>query len=70
MEMDKDFYNESSALKLGWDPTWFAENHFAAGFSRRLLILLPDRTAGIPFVPDTTHLRGINLAVWDRSIDR
>ena len=26
--MDKDFYNESSAAKLGWDPTWFGENHF------------------------------------------
>jgi hypothetical protein len=26
--MDKDFYNESSALKLGWNPMWFAENHF------------------------------------------
>lgn len=21
--MDKDFYNENSALKLGWDPSWF-----------------------------------------------
>ena len=26
--MDKDFYNEASANKLGWDPTWFGENHF------------------------------------------
>tara|TARA_Y100000034_G_scaffold126385_1_gene177526 strand:+ start:79 stop:987 length:909 start_codon:yes stop_codon:yes gene_type:complete len=26
--MDKDFYNESSAKKLGWDPTWFGEKHF------------------------------------------
>jgi hypothetical protein len=26
--MDKDFYNESSASKLGWSPTWFGENHF------------------------------------------
>jgi len=26
--MDKDFYNEASASKLGWIPTWFGENHF------------------------------------------
>ena len=26
--MDKDFYNESSAKKLGWDPTWFGEKYF------------------------------------------
>ena len=26
--IDKNFYNEASALKLGWDPTWFGEKHF------------------------------------------
>ena len=26
--MDKNFYNESSARNLGWDPTWFGEKHF------------------------------------------
>jgi len=26
--MDKNFYNESSAKNLGWDPTWFGERHF------------------------------------------
>ena len=26
--MDKDFYNQSSAANLGWDPTWFGEKHF------------------------------------------
>ena len=26
--MDKDFYNESSAKKLGWDPTWVGEKYF------------------------------------------
>jgi len=26
--MDKNFYNESSAQKLGWDPTWFNEKYF------------------------------------------
>lgn len=26
--MDKDFYNQSSAAKLGWEPPWFGERHF------------------------------------------
>ena len=26
--IDKNFYNEASASKLGWDPTWFGEKHF------------------------------------------
>ena len=26
--MDKHFYNESSAEKLGWDPTWFGERFY------------------------------------------
>ena len=26
--MDKDFYNQSSAANLGWDPTWFGEKYF------------------------------------------
>ena len=26
--MDKNFYNESSANKLGWEPSWFGERYF------------------------------------------
>ena len=26
--MDKDFYNEASAKKLGWEPGWFGEKYF------------------------------------------
>jgi murein L,D-transpeptidase YcbB/YkuD len=26
--VDKDFYNQSSAKSLGWDPTWFGEKYF------------------------------------------
>ena len=26
--MDKNFYNESSAKKLGWEPSWFGEKYF------------------------------------------
>jgi len=26
--MDKVFYNESSAAKLGWKPDWFGEDDF------------------------------------------
>jgi len=28
MSIDKNFYNESSARNLGWDPTWFGEKYF------------------------------------------
>ena len=28
MAVDKDFYNESSSLKLGWSPSWFGAEHF------------------------------------------
>jgi len=26
--MDKDFYNQASGAKLGWDPAWFGEKYF------------------------------------------
>ena len=26
--MDKNFYNEASAKKLGWEPSWFGERYF------------------------------------------
>ena len=26
--MDKNFYNEASASKLGWGPNWFGERYF------------------------------------------
>ena len=28
MAVDKVFYNEASAAKLGWDPTWFGCTDF------------------------------------------
>ena len=28
MAIDKNFYNEASASKLGWDPTWFGADEF------------------------------------------
>lgn len=28
MPIDKNFYNESSAKNLGWEPSWFGEKHF------------------------------------------
>ena len=28
MPIDKNFYNQSSAANLGWDPTWFGEKYF------------------------------------------
>ena len=35
--MDKNFYNEASASKLGWDPSWFGEKYF----DDRLMVILP-----------------------------
>lgn len=28
MAVDKNFYNEASASKLGWEPSWFGTDHF------------------------------------------
>ena len=28
MPIDKNFYNESSAKNLGWEPSWFGEKYF------------------------------------------
>lgn len=28
MAVDKVFYNQASAAKLGWEPSWFGEKHF------------------------------------------
>lgn len=36
MPIDKNFYNESSAAKLGWDPTWFGEKHFDDKLTRAI----------------------------------
>ena len=30
--MDKNFYNEASASKLGWDPSWFGSKYFRSFF--------------------------------------
>ena len=34
MAVDKDFYNEASAAKLGWTPDWFVPGHTL--FDRKL----------------------------------
>ena len=34
MAVDKDFYNEASAAKLGWAPDWFIPGHSL--FDRKL----------------------------------
>ena len=34
MAVDKDFYNEASAAKLGWTPDWFLPGHSL--FDRKL----------------------------------
>jgi hypothetical protein len=34
MAIDKEFYNEASAAKLGWDPTWFGHDAFDEKLTR------------------------------------
>ena len=34
MAVDKQFYNEASAAKLGWDPTWFGHDAFDEKLTR------------------------------------
>jgi hypothetical protein len=34
MPIDKNFYNQSSAANLGWDPTWFGEKYFDEKLTR------------------------------------
>ena len=36
MAIDKNFYNESSASKLGWDPTWLGEKYFDDKLTRAI----------------------------------
>jgi len=36
MTIDKNFYNEASATKLGWDPTWFGEKYFDDKLTRAI----------------------------------
>lgn len=36
MTIDKNFYNESSGAKLGWNPTWFGEKHFDDKLTRAI----------------------------------
>jgi|2_EtaG_2_1085320.scaffolds.fasta_scaffold06797_4 peptidoglycan hydrolase-like protein with peptidoglycan-binding domain len=36
MTIDKSFYNESSAAKLGWDPTWFGEKYYDDKLTRAI----------------------------------
>jgi|TARA_E500000331_G_scaffold336248_1_gene363151 hypothetical protein len=34
--MDKNFYNEASAKKLGWEPSWFGEKYFDDKLTRSI----------------------------------
>ena len=36
MTIDKNFYNESSAKNLGWDPTWFGEKYYDDQLTRAI----------------------------------
>jgi len=36
MPIDKNFYNESSSVRLGWDPSWFGEKYFDDKLTRAI----------------------------------
>ena len=36
MPIDKNFYNEASSAKLGWDPSWFGEKYFDDKLTRAI----------------------------------
>ena len=36
MTIDRNFYNESSAANLGWDPTWFGEKYYDDQLTRAI----------------------------------
>ena len=36
MPIDKNFYNEASAAKLGWEPSWFGERYFDDKLTRAI----------------------------------
>ena len=48
MEMDKDFYNQASGSKLGWDPTWFGERFFDDKLVRAIKKWQRDRALANP----------------------
>ena len=41
--MDKNFYNEASAKKLGWEPSWFGEKYFDDKLTRAIKKWQKDR---------------------------
>ena len=34
--VDKDFYNEASAAKLGWDPSWFGLTEYDSRLVKKI----------------------------------
>ena len=34
--VDKDFYNEASAAKLGWDPSWFGLTEYDSRLTKKI----------------------------------
>ena len=36
MPIDKNFYNEASSAKLGWEPNWFGEKYFDDKLTRAI----------------------------------
>ena len=45
--MDKHFYNEASAKKLGWEPSWFGES----------ILMMDIKLAGTPSIFECYPLR-------------
>ena len=55
MGIDKNFYNESSASNLGWDPSWFGQKYYDEQLVRAIKKWQKDRgiTADGLCGPDT-----------------
>ena len=49
--MDKDFYNESSASKLGWEPEWFGCDEFDDDLVAAIAKFQKDRKMAAETIP-------------------
>ena len=52
MAVDKEFYNEASASKLGWEPEWFIPGHklFDKRLTKAIKMVKSPKTGAYTFV--------------------
>ena len=54
--MDAEFYNEASALKLGWTPAWFG----CSGFDEELTAAIKDFQILVPIAKSKASQLAVN----------